>query len=68
MRLGETRLVRLPAVNTAGKYGCCVKLNYLLPYQQTRNGTPLSDFWPPNVNEGPQNCDPAYAATPHGDC
>ena len=28
----------------------------------------ISDFWPPNVNEGSQNSDPADAATPHGDC
>ena len=24
----------------------------------------MSNFWPPNVNEGSQNCNPADAATP----
>ena len=28
----------------------------------------MSDFWPPNVNEGPQNCDPVDVATPYCDC
>ena len=38
-----------------------VKSKYLLPYQQTRNVTASSDLWPPNVNKGSQNCDPADA-------
>ena len=28
----------------------------------------ISDFWPPNVNEGSQNCDPVDAATLYSDC
>ena len=33
-----------------------------------RNVTALCDFWPPNVNEGSQNCGPEDAATTCGDC
>ena len=33
-----------------------------------RNVTAISDFWPPNVNEGSPNCDPEDAASPLGDC
>ena len=36
-----------------------VKWKYLLPYQQTRNVTAISNFWSPNVNESSQNWDPA---------
>ena len=45
-----------------------MKWKHLLPYSSTRNVTAISDFWPPNVNEGSQNCDPANAATRNSDC
>ena len=32
----------------------------------SRNVTAISDFWPPNVNEGSQIFDPGDAATLHG--
>ena len=32
--------------------------------RKTRNVMVISDFWPPNVNEGSPNSDPADAATP----
>ena len=28
----------------------------------------ISDFWPPNVNDGSQHSDPVDAVVPHGDC
>ena len=44
--------------NRAVRPGTCMKWKYLLPYQQTGYVTATSNFWPPNVNEGSQNCDP----------
>ena len=32
-------------------------------YRYTRNVTAISDFWPPNVNEGSHKCNPEDAAT-----
>ena len=43
-----------------------MKWKYLLPYQQMRNVTAISTPWPPYVNEGSQNCDPADATMHHG--
>ena len=41
-----------------------MKWKYPLPYQQARNVIAIGDFWPSNVNDGSQNCDPVDSATP----
>ena len=38
------------------------KWKCLLPYQETRHVTAISNFWPPNVNVSSLSCDPADAA------
>ena len=44
-------------------------MKHFLLYQWARNVTAISDFRPPKVNEGSQNCDPADATIPsHGNC
>ena len=43
-----------------------MKWKYLLPYKWTRNVAAISDFWPPNVNEGSPNCDPGMLPPPMG--
>ena len=39
-------------------------MKHFLLYQWARNVAAVSDFRPPNMNEGSQNCDPTDAATP----
>jgi len=36
-------------------------MKYFLPYWLARSVTAISDFWPPNVNEGSPNFNPADA-------
>ena len=43
-------------------------MKYFLPYWLARSVTAVSDFWPPNVNEGFQNFNPTDATPLHGDC
>ena len=44
-----------------------LKWKYLLTYQWTINGTDISNFWPPNVDEGSPNCS-TPPTTHHSDC
>ena len=44
-------------------------MKHFLLYHWARNCTAVSDFRPPNVTEGSQNCDLADATIPnHGNC
>ena len=46
------------------------KVMKCLPSRTYDHGDRLwnENIWPPNVNEGSQNCNPEDAASPHGDC
>ena len=57
---------RVPKVASAGRTGQLHSCEMKMPPARSMNRTvtAISDLWPPKVNEGSPNCDPADSATP----